>query len=117
MENYGTYNKKVKSGSWLNSNASEVDKYYADDINTLLSIIGKYSNITFVGDGALLHKNLLNSNNIFESPYIHSSNINKCAYKKFKDNNLKNADTLLPMYLRKSQAERMLDENAENTNS
>lgn len=31
--NYGTYNKKVKNGSWLNTDATEVEKYYADAYN------------------------------------------------------------------------------------
>ncbi|XQP55743.1 MAG: alpha/beta fold hydrolase [Mycoplasmoidaceae bacterium] len=31
--NYGNYNKQVKSGSWLNTDAKEVEKYYADEFN------------------------------------------------------------------------------------
>ena len=30
-----------------------------DDINEIINSISKYSNITFVGDGAILHQNLL----------------------------------------------------------
>lgn len=31
--NYSNYNKKVKDGSWLNTDAKEVEKYYADEFN------------------------------------------------------------------------------------
>lgn len=63
-------------------------------------------NITFVGDGAILHKELLKGN-FSNDNNIHSSNIGICAYNKYKNGILETADTLVPMYLRKSQAERM----------
>ena len=94
----------------FDSSYNLIDKYYADDINNLLDIINKYENITFVGDGAILHKNLLGPN-VVNSPEIHAKNINTCAYYKFKNGIFKNADNLNPMYLRKSQAERMKDLN------
>ena len=103
-------NNQVYMGIF-DSNYFLLDKYYADDINNLLSIIKKYDDITFVGNGALLHKDILLSNNFLEDYEIHSKNINLCALMKFKKGILKNADTILPMYLRKSQAERMKDLN------
>ena len=63
-------------------------------------------NITFVGDGVILHKELLKGN-FSNDNNIHSSNIGICAYNKYKNGILETADTLVPMYLRKSQAERM----------
>lgn len=87
-----------------------LENYFADDINNLLNVLNKYKDITFVGDGAIINKDLLSSN-ICSSPEIHAKNINKCAYNKFKNGIFKNADNLSPMYLRKSQAERMKDLN------
>ena len=95
----------------FDSNYNLLENYFADDINNLLNYINKYNNITFVGDGAILHKELFKNGNIFPSPEIHASNINICAFNKFKCGAIQNADTLGPMYLRKSQAERMKDLN------
>ena len=79
----------------------------ADDINNILPIINKYKNIAFVGDGAIVHKELLNINNFQYDNIIHSSSIALCAHSKLKNNDTVTADTLSPMYLRPSQAERM----------
>ena len=87
------------------------ENYLADDINNILSIINKYNNIVFVGDGAIQHKELLNIKEFKYENEIHSKNICICAYNKFKNGQIKTADTLLPMYLRKSQAERMKQQN------
>lgn len=103
-------NNQVYMGIF-DSNYNLLEQYFADDINNLLPVINKYKKITFVGNGALLHKDLLNSSNMNNDSVIHSKSINICAYNKFKNNCLKNADTILPMYLRKSQAERMKDLN------
>ena len=81
--------------------------YIADDINVVIDDLKKYKNTLFVGDGAIIHKDLLG---ILDLPYenvIHSKNICICAYKKYKNNNIDSADTIIPLYLRKSQAERM----------
>ncbi len=86
------------------------EKYFADDINNLISVIEKYNDITFVGDGAILHQDILKGN-ISQESKIHAKAINTCAYNKYKLGIYKNADTLSPMYLRKSQAERMKDLN------
>ena len=72
----------------------------------------KYENITFVGDGATLHKNLLK--NTFSNCNFCSNNIQSayslglCAYKKYNNGNIHTSDNLLPLYLRKSQAERQI---------
>lgn len=88
-----------------------LENYIADDINYVIKILEKYNNITYVGDGAITHKNLLN---IKDFPYentIHAENISKCAYNKYKNNILETADKITPLYLRKSQAERMKNQN------
>lgn len=99
-------NNQVYCGIF-NSNYELMENYMADDINNIIPIINKYKNIAFVGDGALFHKKLLNINNFDSDNVIHASSIGLCAYFKFKNNNTITADTLLPMYLRPSQAERM----------
>ena len=63
-------------------------------------------NITFVGDGAVLHANLLKGNFISDNN-IHAANVGICGYNKYKKGISETADTIVPMYLRKSQAERM----------
>ena len=88
-----------------------LEDYMADDINKVLKTLQKYDNILFVGDGAIEHKNLLNITNLPYDNAIHSKNIAKCAYNKFKNNITKTADSIAPLYLRKSQAERMKQKN------
>lgn len=88
-----------------------IDEYLADDIKNILPVLQKYNNISFVGDGAFIHKNLL-IGNFCNDNEVHSKNIGICAYKKFKNGFLENSDSVLPLYLRKSQAERMKQGNA-----
>ncbi len=92
--------------------------YIADDINIVLDKIKDYDNIIFVGDGTIVNREMIN-NNLKDKRYkFVSENINKqnaysvgkCAYNKFKNKkNIVSADTLNPLYLRKSQAERLKD--------
>ena len=84
-----------------------LENYLADDINNIIPIIKKYNNILFVGDGAIIHKDLLKITSFPYENIIHSKNIAKCGYKKFINNDIKTADSIIPLYLRKSQAERM----------
>lgn len=85
----------------------------AEDIDEVLKRANKYSKIIFVGDGAIIHKekieeNLKNRSIIFAEENNQSAiNTGKMGYKKFLEKDLKNADTILPIYLRKSQAERL----------
>lgn len=88
-----------------------LEEYIADDINVVIDVLKKYKNIAFVGDGALFHKYLLGISSFAYENTIHSKNICICAYKKYKNNNIDSADTIVPLYLRKSQAERMKNKN------
>lgn len=103
-------NNQVYSGIF-NKNFELIEDYLADDINSVLKVIQKYKNVGFVGDGAVLHKELLNIQDFQYDNVIHAKNIAKCAYYKYKNNYTKTADTLMPLYLRKSQAERMKQKN------
>ena len=85
--------------------------YLAADIHEIIERLKKYSNIQFVGNGAILYKNLLEKelhNISFSSDNSQSAYaLGKCAYRKMQNGDVKNADTILPLYLRPSQAERM----------
>lgn len=105
-------NNQVYAGFFDNQyNLKEEE--YADDINVILEKAIKYNKFVFVGDGAEIHKELIK--NKFAGKEIIFAvnnsqiaiNTGKLGYKKFLESNLKNADTILPIYLRKSQAERM----------
>lgn len=97
----------------------ENDKYnvlhplVADHIDEIIKILQKYTKpITFVGNGATV--NIEKIRNIFPNFKI-SNNNNVSAYKlglaglkSYKNGNYEN---VMPLYLRKSQAERMLEKN------
>ena len=85
----------------------------AEDIEVVLKKAEKFSKLVFVGDGAVLHKDLISerliNNEIKFTDNNEQSAVNtgKIGYKKYLNKDLKNADTILPIYLRKSQAERL----------
>ena len=83
----------------------------ADDIHKIIEHLKYFDNIHFVGNGAVLHKQLLENelNNIsFSNNNIQSAySLGKCAFRKLQNGEVQNADTILPLYLRPSQAERM----------
>lgn len=95
----------------FDENYDKKEEYIADSIENTILKIEKYSNLIFVGNGAVKYKELLESklDNIkFEANNNQSAaNVGKLGYKKFKENETLNADTIVPIYLRKSQAERM----------
>lgn len=105
-------NNQVYAGFFDNQYNLKEDEY-ADDINVILEKASKYNKFVFVGDGAKIHEELIknkfaNKEVVFAEKNSQSAiNTGKLGYKKFLESNLKNADTILPIYLRKSQAERM----------
>ena len=103
-------NNQVYSGIF-DKEYSLKEEYIADDINVVIETLNKYENILFVGDGAITHKDLLKIRDFPYENIIHSKNIAKCAYRKYKENNFDTADSIIPLYLRKSQAERMKKNN------
>ncbi len=103
-------NNQVYCGIFDN-NYDLLENYLADDIIAVQKTLQKYENIIYVGDGAIVHKDLLNINGFIYENDIHAKNIGKCAYNKYKNNKTKTADSLTPLYLRKSQAERMKQKN------
>lgn len=103
-------NNQVYCGIF-DKNYNLLEDYLADDITNIIETLQKYENIIFVGDGAITHKDLLEIIEFKYDNFIHSKNIARCAYNKFKNNDTKTADTITPLYLRKSQAERMKQKN------
>lgn len=92
-----------------------LEDYMADDISNIIPHLLSYLPITFVGNGASLHKaqlqsslsNVTFSDNTMQSAFA----LGKCAYGKWQKGETLTPDTLLPLYLRKSQAERMKQNN------
>ena len=97
-------NNQVYAG-FFNSSHDLLEDYFADDFNNIITIINKYPNMHFVGDGAFLHKDSLV--NVALDNDIHAKNIGICAYYTYKKGVFQSVDDLSPLYLRKSQAERM----------
>lgn len=100
-------NNQVYCGIF-NEKHNLIKDYMADDINVIIKNLPE-GVINFVGDGAVLHTNLLNGA-VSEDNEIHASNIGICAYNKYKNGITETADAIVPMYLRKSQAERMKEQ-------
>ena len=95
----------------FNSEIHLKEEYIADDINIILDKIANYKDAVFVGNGAELHKELI-LEKISNAQF--TENNKQTAYscglvglQKYKENILKDADSLLPNYLRQSQAERL----------
>lgn len=90
------------------------EEYISDSIYTVIERVKGYDNVIFVGNAAVKYKELLDSN--FENVVVAENNlqsassVGKIGYKKHKEKDLTSADTIMPMYLRKSQAERMKKE-------
>ncbi len=100
-------NNQVYCGIFNNTHHL-LEEYLADDINIIVKNLSKYVDVSFVGDGAILHKNLL-TGTITSDNNIHAGNVGICGFNKFQNDLLETADSITPMYLRKSQAERMRD--------
>lgn len=103
-------NNQVYCGIFDN-NYNLINEYLADDISNVTLALNNYKDITFVGTGSVNYKDFLTSAystaKFSTNNNQHSANIGKCAFEKFKNGYTETADTILPMYLRKSQAERM----------
>lgn len=87
------------------------EDFIADDINQIIEILKKYENVYLVGNGVQLHKELL-TNALKNTEFSENNNqsaeyVGKIGYKKYLENDLCTADTIMPVYLRKSQAERL----------
>lgn len=103
---FGLY--ELKNGIY-----STVCEPISDSITNIINLLKQYSdsNITFVGDGAVVQKNLLensfaNCSFANENRNIQTSiSIGKAAFDKYNSDSFIPSYTLSPIYLKKSQAE------------
>lgn len=103
----------------VNEKVEMISDYITDNIKALIEELKKYdSNILFVGDGASsfeeIFKNEFGPKAHFMPYHLNEQtaiSVAKVAHDKAVANDLDTADTLKPLYLRKSQAERALEEN------
>lgn len=101
-----------------NNTYKQIGENIADNIDNAISLYkanAENKNITFVGDGSILYKDLLTSSLsnklIFSNKNTQSSiSLAKCAYAKYLEGLYGDSNNLSPLYLRKSQAERALVE-------
>lgn len=98
--------------STLDNIPSSVVSAECININDLIYLLKKYDNICFVGDGSFTHKELLTAN----LPTATFSNYNDISSYSLgiaglNAYNSGRRDDLLPVYLRKSQAERAKESN------
>lgn len=107
-------NENVYYGLFENKNNeyTQIGELEFKNINEVISILkSKTSTITFVGDGVIANKNLIESNipnYIFcDKNNLSSISLGIAGYEDFKKDN---HTSIMPLYLRKSQAERALEE-------
>ena len=78
-------------------------------------LTNKYDDIVFVGDGAVLHEDMIREKMVGKKIVFSSNNkqnaesLGIIAYKKIKNGEFTDPDSVVPVYLRKSQAERLKD--------
>ena len=93
-------------------NYQQLDDLAFLSIDEVISKIKIFDNITFVGDGALVHQELLKNSthncSFCDKNDLSSYSLGIAGLYKY-NRNIKNS--LMPLYLRKSQAERALERN------
>ena len=82
------------------------------NINELITELKKYGNICFVGDGSIVHQSILSSN-FADATFSAHNDISSYSLGIAGLNAYNSArkEDLLPVYLRKSQAERAKEVN------
>ena len=95
-----------------NNEYSQIGNLEFKNINEVLSLLQKQNtSITFVGDGAIANKNLIEDlipNSIFcEKNNLSSFSLGLAGYETYAKGI---STSIMPLYLRKSQAERALEE-------
>ncbi|MBQ9314007.1 MAG: tRNA (adenosine(37)-N6)-threonylcarbamoyltransferase complex dimerization subunit type 1 TsaB [Clostridia bacterium] len=95
-----------------------IGDYLTNSIDSLIEEIKKHDEkVLFVGDGAISYHDMLQNElneRAFFAPYYFNGqsavSIAKAAFDKLNQYGINYSDELHPLYLRKSQAERMLEE-------
>ena len=95
----------------FNDNYNKKEDYFAKSINETVNHLKKYENIVFVGSGSEKYKELLEKEfqkvEFCQNNKQSAGNVGKMGFNNYMKDDLKTADTVFPIYLRKSQAERM----------
>lgn len=111
-------NDNVYYGLFQRQNAvyTPVSNFTASNIHTMIETLENISEpIIFVGDGAIEHKYTILEKlkkSIFVTDAFHrptSVSIGQCAFYQYKQGHFGDSNSLSPLYLRKSQAERALE--------
>lgn len=112
-------NDNVYCGIYKKENNSfiQLEDLYAKNINEILEILNKYtsSSILFVGDGAITHKYTILerfSKTTFIEKELNNetaTSIGIAAFDKYNKGIYGDSNSITPLYLRKSQAERTLE--------
>ena len=99
----------------FDENHNLLEDYLADSIEQVMSVLEKYSSpLFFVGDGALAHKEILqshfpNANFATDSlNYTSAKNIGIAGYNNYIQNIVTNYHDLEPMYLKKASAKKFV---------
>lgn len=94
----------------------QIGDYKSDTIQNILDELSIYDDsLIFVGDGSIAHHDKIKT--YIKNPFFATAeqnnqtsiSIGKSAYNKFKNGIYGNSDFVLPIYLKKSQAERNLN--------
>lgn len=102
-----------------NNNYSLLEKMDVNNINDVLNLLEKYNEpIFFVGDGSTVYKELI-SNKFIHSTFCSNNELSAyslglAGFKSFNEKSVA-TDDIMPLYLRKSQAERALEEKNRST--
>lgn len=100
-----------------NNSFTPLEDLCAKNINEVFEMLKKYSSspILFIGDGAIYHKYSILENfskAVFVEKELNdqtSINIGKAGFEKYKQGLVGDSNSISPLYLRKSQAERALE--------
>ena len=117
-------NNNVYCGLYYYNEKMNLIEIFAEDISVTIKKIkntfikNNFSDIIFVGDGAETYKNTIEDNfkseNICicegESNFQCSPSLAKAGLQKYNEGNYGDSNSIFPVYLRKSQAERALEE-------
>ena len=102
--------------SFDGTNYTQIGEYESDNVISILKRLSTYDEpLLFVGNGSTIHHDAIQTfvkNPLFateEENLQTSISIGKSAYKKFKNGIHGDSNSILPIYLKKSQAERHLD--------
>ena len=95
-----------------NNTYTQIGDLSFQNIYDVINLLKQYNNITFVGDGAISYKNLLESNlsncSFCDKNDLSSYSLGIAGYNTYI-NNINTNTSIMPLYLRKSQAERALE--------